>query len=215
MASVDAGQAHLAGIVLLLIVPVMAAAGRSQVRGGFLAGFWSADREAKLVHIAAHRREWTWLHAAWVPALGVVTGGLVAFALLLAGAGEEALAGVGLGLFALGALAWFVGICLQAASGSVAASVRHETGATPDWLGPMWAAIGWGEVSYIALAQAAYVAWGAAMVDSGFPAEWAGWVAIGLGAASLAGIALAPRWFTVPELPFVVPVIVGVALVLV
>ena len=186
------------------------------MRGGYASGaFWGSERDRKLEHIAGHRREWAWMHAAWIPLLAVVTAGFVAFALLLAVAGENALAGIGLGLFLVGVLGWVVGVFLQASSGHVAARIRSETGVAPAWLEPVWAAIGWAEVSYVALAQGAYVVWGSAMVDSGFPAARAGWAAIVLGAASLVGIALAPRQLTFPELPLLVPIVVGVALLLV
>lgn len=52
------------------------------------------------------------------------------------------------------------------------------------------------------------------MIDSGFPATWAGWVSAVVGAVSLAGLALARSLVTFPELPLLVPIVIGVALVL-
>ena len=213
--SVDAGQAHLAGIALLLVLPLGAAAAVALALGGYGAGFWYGRRDRKLDHIAAHRRAWLWMHGAWVATLAAATAGFAAFAALLARAGQEALAGVGLGLVLLGVLGWLVGVLLQVAAGDVAAQARRARGATPDWLEPLWAAVGWAEVAYIVCTGIGYVAWGAAILDSGFPADWAGSVAVVLGGASVAAVALVPARATIPEVPLVVPIVLGIALVLV
>ena len=60
-----------------------------------------------------------------------------------------------------------------------------------------------------------YIAWGAAILDSGFPADWAGSVAVVLGGASVAAVALVPARATIPEVPLVLPIVLGIALVLV
>ena len=201
--------------MLLLLVPLLACYGVVLARGGYATGaFWAAPWDAKLDHIVDHRREWAWMHALWIGILAVVVAGGTAFAALLADAGEEAPAVLALGAFLLGAFAWLVGILLQGGPVDVAARARRETGATPGWLRALTAAVGRAEVAYIVLASTAYLVWGTAMVDAGFPAVWAGWASIALAVLSLTGLVLAPSRMTFPELPLLVPVVVGIALVL-
>ena len=212
---VDAAQARLVGSVLLLLVPLLAVYGVVASRGGYWdAAFWASPRDRKLEHIAGHRREWLWIHAGWILILGVLAAGAAGLAALLAAAGEPALAGIGLGAFLVGVGGWLAGILLQGAPMHVATRVRRETGATPGWLEPLSTAAGLGEAAFVSLTALAYVVWGAAIVDGGFPGAWAGWVAVALGGASVAGVALAGERFTFPELPLLVPMVLGVALVI-
>jgi hypothetical protein len=215
MTDIDTDAARLAGAALVLVVPFVLAAGAVMARGGFASGaFWASERDRKLDHIADHVVAWQWMYVVWFAILAAATGGVTAFALLLARAGEDALAGIGLGLFLLGVLGWLGGIFLQAGPAVVAARIRRETGATPGWLEPLWAAVGWAEPAYIVLASGAYVVWGAAILESGFPSNWAGWVSVVVGGLALAGMAAARDRVTIPELPLLVPVVLGVALVL-
>jgi hypothetical protein len=47
---------------------------------------------------------------------------------------------------------------------------------------------------------------------SGFPAAWTGWTSIVVGALAVAGAIAARPYVTCPELPLVVPVVIGVGL---
>jgi multidrug transporter EmrE-like cation transporter len=66
-------------------------------------------------------------------------------------------------------------------------------------------------VTYVAGTAASYVILGAAMVDSEVPAAWAGWVAIVVGALTILGSVFTRGAVTFPELPLVVPIVIGVA----
>ena len=215
MTHIDADAARLAGATLLLVVPSLVATGAVAARGGYASpAFWRSERDRQLDHLSEHVAGWRWMYAGWVAILAAAAGGLTAFALLLARAGEDALAGIGLGLFLIGALAWLQGVFLQAGPAVVAARIRRETGMTPGWLEPLWAAVGWAEPAYVVLTSAAYVVWGTAILESSFPASWAGWASAVVGGLSLAGMAVAQDRVTIPELPLLVPVLLGVALVL-
>jgi multidrug transporter EmrE-like cation transporter len=78
----------------------------------------------------------------------------------------------------------------------------------------MWTAAGWAETTYIILASLAYVVWGLGMVSSGFPSAWAGWASIAIGGLSVVGVMIAPERLGFPQLPVLVPIVVGVALVI-
>jgi hypothetical protein len=200
---------------LLLVVPLLVATGLMSVRGGYASGsFWRSTRDEKLDRIVDGRESWLWLHATWVVLLLVLAGGMTGVASLLAGAGEPALAGIGGGLFLVSTVCWLFGVLLQGPPASIAAELRHESGATPDWLAPLFTVAGWTEVAYVAGTAAAYVVLGAAMVASGTPSSWAGWLSIALGGVTALAIVVARDKATFPELPLVVPVVLGVAFVI-
>ncbi len=211
MPGIEAADARL-GILLLLIVPLFAAESVGYTRGGYNSRFWALPLDEKLDHVAAHPREWLWIGAMWIPMLAVATAGLTAFSLLLAQAGQGTLAGIGMGAFLLGALAWLTGVILQVALVSRAATVRRDTGTTPGWLQPFWSAGLWFEGGFILLSNLAYVAWGVAMVQSGFPAEWAGWASIALASLIVVSVLAARQGF--PHLGLFVTAVLGVALVI-
>jgi hypothetical protein len=154
------------------------------------------------------------MNMGWIGVMSAVVAGMTALALLLADAGEPALAGVGLGLFLVAALCWCIGVLFQGAPAAVAAQARRDGGETPGWLAPLFAAIGWMEVTYVVGTAVAYVVLGAAMVESEFPAAWTGWASVAIAILTIAGVLVARSWVTFPELPLVVPVVVGVALFL-
>ena len=64
----------------------------------------------------------------------------------------------------------------------------------------------------VVAANLAYVAWGVAMVDSGFPAEWAGWVAFISGLLLAVWASLQDNYFQ--HMTLITPLVVGVALLL-
>ncbi|HYI74107.1 MAG TPA: hypothetical protein VEW90_02470 [Gaiellaceae bacterium] len=206
---------RLVGIALLLVAPLLVATGYMSARGGYASGsFWRSTRDEKLDRIIDAREYWLWMHATWVVLLLVLAGGMTGVGFVLAGAGEPALAGIGIGLSLISIACWLVGVVLQGPPAAIAAELRHETGHTPGWLAPLFTVVGWTELAYVAGTAAAYVVLGAAMVGSGEPSGWAGWVSIVFGGVTILATVLARHAATFPELPLVVPVVLGVAFVL-
>ena len=204
---------RLAGIVLLLLVPLLAADGVVSARGRFMGVFWASDRDTKVEHITGHRREWASMGIVWVATLAVATAGVSAFGLLLSESGEGVLAAMALGLFIPAAVSMLAAVFVLFGSVGVAAQARRDSGTTPGWLEPMWAAVNWGEVSYIVLSSLAYVVLGIAMLRAAMPATWAAWASVSIGTVSLIGMVLVPARFTFPQLPLVVPIVLGIALI--
>lgn len=205
---------RLAGIILLLLVPLLVADGVIEARGRYNGAFWASALDRKLEHIPEYSRHWKWIGVGLILMLTAATAGLSAFSALLGQAGEGPLAAAALGSFLLGAFAFVVGIFLQFGPAEVAARIRRDTGTTPGWLAPMWTAATWAETTYIMLAGVAYVVWGLGMVTSGFPSAWAGWASIAMGGLSVVGVMIAPARLGFPQLPLLVPIVVGVALVI-
>lgn len=204
---------RLAGAVLLLLVPLLAADGVISARGRFMGAFWASERDSKLEHIAGHRRQWAAMGAAWVAMLAVAAAGIGAFGVLLARSGEAILASAALGLFFLGVVSMLAAASTLFASVGVAAQARRHAGTTPGWLEPMWTAANWSEAVYIVLTGLAYVVFGIGMFRAGFPASWAAWASVAIGVVSVVGMIAMPARFGFPQLPLVVPVLLGFALI--
>ncbi|HUF15114.1 MAG TPA: hypothetical protein VMQ46_04445 [Acidimicrobiia bacterium] len=214
MTPIDPADARLVGFILLLLVPLLVADGVIEARGGFTGAFWASERGAKLEHIAEYPRHWAWIGTGLILMIVAATAGLSAFSVLLGQAGEGIPAAVALGSFLLGAFGFVAGIFLQFGPSEIAARVRRDTGTTPGWLDPMWTAASWAETTYIILASLAYVAWGVGMVKSGLPSAWAGWASMAIGGLSVIGVMIAPSRLGFPQLPLLVPIVLGVALVI-
>ena len=197
---------------MLLLVPFLAADGVVSARGQFMSAFWASQRDSKVDHIAGHRRQWAGIGIVWVGMLAVVTSGMSAFGTLLGRTGEGVLASVAMGLFITGVVSMLAATFVRFGSGGVAAQVRRDSGATPGWLEPMWVAADWAEVTYIALSALAYIVFGIGMLRAGFPSAWVAWASVAIGTASVMGMVLAPSRFGFPQLPLVVPVVLGFAL---
>jgi hypothetical protein len=207
-------DSRLVGVALLLVVPLLAATGFLSARGGYAsATFWASTRDEKLDRIVGAREFWLWLHVTWVVLLVVLAGGMAGVGIVLAGAGEPGLAGIGTGLFLVSVVCWLVGVVLQGPPAAIAADLRQATGETPEWLAPVFAVVGWTEVAYVTGTAAAYVVLGAAMLASGTPSAWAGWLSVALGAVTVIASVVARSKATFPELPLVVPVVLGIAFV--
>lgn len=215
MIQIDSAETRLVGFILLLLVPILVAAGVIEMRGRYNSAFWTSDLDRKLDHIPGYARHWVWVGIGMILLLATATAGLSAFSVLLGQAGEGTLAAVALGSFLLGAFGFVAAIFLQFGPVGLAARVRRDTGTTPGWLEPMWTAAGWAETTYIILASLAYVVWGLGMVKSGFPAPWAGWASIVAGGLSVIGVIAFPSRLGFPQLPMLVPTVLGVALVIV
>jgi hypothetical protein len=153
--------------------------------------------------------------AVWPPVLVLAVAGTTAFVFQLAtaGAGTEAATWsyLALGAFIAGSVAWLAGSLLQTTAVRVAAQARAQTGITPDWLDAVWTMAWWSELTFVLAANLAFVAWGIAILDTGFPADWVGWAAIALATISLLLVGLAREAF--PHLGVIVPTLLGIALV--
>ena len=204
---------RLAGVVLLLLVPLLAADGLISARGQFMGAFWASERDSKLDHIAGHRRHWAAMGIVWVAMLAVATAGMSAFGVLLSRGGERVLASIAVGIFILGVVSMLATVFVLFGSVGVASQVRRDAGATPGWLEPMWVAANWAEVSYTILTGLAYVVFGIGMVISGFPAMWVAWASVAIGAVSVVGMVVVPARVGFPQLPLLVPVVLGFALI--
>lgn len=209
---IESADTLIVGITLLLIVPALFVEAPAAKRGGYNGAFWKLELDDKLDHIAKQPEYFTRIGVIWLPSLVLVAAGMTAFSYQLASSGEGTLAYMALGAFLLGAVSWLIGSLLQTSAVRRAAVVRDATGETPDWLQAFWDIAWWAEVTYVTAANAAFVLWGVAMLAAGFPAEWMGWAAIGLGGLALAMIAFAREAF--PHLGVIVPIVLGIALVL-
>lgn len=200
------------GVVLLAVVPFVVVDAVGGMRAGFDSAFWARPLDEKLDRIPAARRPWERLGIVWLFVGLLLTGALTAFTFQLSEQGEGVLAALGLGVFLPAAAAFLPLVAMMVAAASTAADRRSETGETPAWLHPVWNAAWWLERCFVVGANLAYVAWGWAMVASGFPAEWAGWVAIVSGAAIAAWASLRDYFFQ--HMVLFTPIVVGVALIL-
>jgi hypothetical protein len=198
------------GCVLLAVVPLIVWDGTSAMRAGFDNAFWAKPLPDKLGQVAARRRQWNRLAIVWIPATLLVTAGLTAFAFQLTAAGEGVWAGLGLGaLIPIAAI--FVLTALLIAT-TVGHAAEASTSEVPAWVGPVWLASWWVERSLVIAANVAYVALGVGIVSSGYPAEWAGWVAIVSGA--LLALWASLRDYLFQHLILITPLALGVALIL-
>lgn len=202
----------IVGIVLLAVVPFVAADAVSGLRAGFDNAFWAQPLDAKLERIPGSRDAWQRLGIVWIFIGVLLAGGLTAFTFQLAGEGETAWAAIGLGAFLPAALAFGPAAALMVATVAEAADRRAETGRTPAWVQPAWRSTWWLERTFVIGANLAYVAWGVGIVRTGFPAEWAGWVAIVSGALIAAWASLRESFFQ--HMVLLTPIVLGVALLL-
>ena len=198
------------GIVLVLIFPLLFIEAPAYTRGGYTAEFWRLSLDDKLDHIAQQPDYFTRMGVAWLPILALTVAAMTAFSYQLASLDAGTLGYLALGAFLFGAFAWLVGVLVQTTSMRRAAAIRAATGVTPDWLEAAWSAAWWSELTFVAAANVAFIVWGVAILDTGFPADWMGWAAIGLGVAALLMVGFAREAF--PQLGVIVPIILGVAL---
>jgi len=202
-------DAAITGWVLLAVVPLVVWDGAGGMRAGFDSAFWAKPLPEKLPLIADRRRAWDRLSLVWLPITVLLSAGLTAFAFQLAGTEDGVWGLLGLGVFLPLATVFMGTISLMATTIGRAAA----DGSVPAWAEPVWQASGWVERAFVIGANLAYVSIGVGVVASGYPAEWAGWVAI----ASGAGIALwaSLRDYFFQHMTLITPLSLGVALLLV
>jgi hypothetical protein len=194
------------GIALVVLVPLMALGGYLLTRAGMLSEFWRLPLEDKLDHIATRKRVWWATGIIWVAMLAFTAGGMTSLAAQL----DEPIAWVALGILFVGVVAWLVGITLQTAGLATASTERTDTGVTPSWVQPLWAA-GWmSELTWVIAANIAAVLFGIAVVGGNLVDAWAGWVAIAIGTGI--SVTVATTRYAFPEMGLLAPIVFGVAL---
>ena len=201
----------LAGVVLLLIVPLVVFDGVAAVRAGFDAAFWRRPLDDKLDHVVGQPRTWQLMGAVWPPILVLACAGMAAFSIQLWDAGAGTWPFLALGAYLLGSFAWLLGVLVQMPAVLKAARVRAETGRKPDWLEGLWQTAWWSELTYVSAANVAFLAWGVGMLDADYPAGWMAWTMTVGGAVTVAGVAATRNAF--PHLGVMLPIVLGVALV--
>lgn len=130
----------IVGILLLSGLLLVGVEAVDYIRGGYNSAFWKLPLDAKLEYVSEHRWEWWWISIWGLVGLFLLTGGVSGLTFLVADAGEPVLGFIALGGYLVALLAWVFGVILQTASVSKAAEQRAETGQTPAWLPPIWAA---------------------------------------------------------------------------
>lgn len=200
----------MVGVTLLGVIPFVVWDAVSSLRAGFDSAFWALPLDAKLGRIPDRRGAWQGLGIVWIFINVLLAAGFTAFTVQLAGAGEPVWAALGLGAFLVGAIAFPIGVLFMVTT-IAEASAEHGEG-VPGWAQAVWRSSWWLERTFVITANLAYVAWGIGMVSSGFPATWAGWVAIATGALIAAWASLREYFFQ--HMVLVTPIVLGVALLL-
>lgn len=203
---------QLVGWLLVAGLVIAGAGGGIGSARGFNAAFWKLPLDGKLEFVHDHRRDWWGEAIAGVVALFVTTSGVGGLTYLLSDAGEPVTAFVALGGYLVAMSAWVFGLIAQTAGFPRAASQRAHSGQTPDWIRGIFAAAYLAEGVWVIGANLAYIAVGVAMLQSGLVAAWAGWAAVVIGAAIPVAVAVFRDGF--PQLPYLVPFVVGIALLI-
>ena len=193
-------RSDIAGWLLLasfaLFVPVVALPSR----------VWTGTLDEQLALIAQRRRAWQAINLSIAGSAMLLVFGVVALAEPLQQAGGGVLVPLSLGTLLVGAALWLANLAYRVTTMAVSdPEPPPGFAAVSAWAGGLF--LGW-----TVLANAAIVGIGVAIVHSGYPATWSGWVAIVLGALMLAQ--LLATGDAIPGLYHVAPALIGVALLL-
>ncbi|MGE5689157.1 MAG: hypothetical protein ACM33B_01240 [Pseudomonadota bacterium] len=168
---------------------------------------WTAPLPERLALIAPRRRRWQVVNLSIVGAAVLLVLGFAALAEPLERAGGGVLVPLSSSALLMGAPLWLASLTFRVTSLTGAADAEPQAGfaALSAWAGGLF-------LAWTALANAAVLGFGAAVVHSGYPAAWSGWVAIVLAALMLAQ--LAATGDALPALYHVAPAVIGIALLL-
>ena len=202
----------LIGILLMASIGLIAIESIGYRRGGFDGEFWKKSLDEKLDHVATHTLDWWLVSITELVGIFLMTGGLAGLTYLLATEGEGALAFASFGGYLVALMAWVSALIAQTTTFSGAATNRAETGETPAWIHPFWAAGYLAEGVWIVGANLAYAAMGVAILQSGLLPAWSGWAALALGLLIPTVVLLTKAGF--PQLGSLVPFIVGIAAII-
>ncbi len=191
---------EIAGWLLLasfaLFVPVVALPPR----------VWRGPLHEQLALIARRRRAWQAINLSIAGSAMLLVLGFVALAGPLQEAGGGILVPLSLGTLLVGAALWLTNLAFRVTVMAVSGTEPLPGfAAVSAWAGGLF--LGW-----TVLANAANLGIGVAIVHSGYPATWSGWIAIVLGALMLAQ--LLATGDAIPGLYHVAPALIGVALLL-
>jgi hypothetical protein len=166
---------------------------------------WAAPLEERLALIARRQRTWQAVNVSIGGAAVALVLGFAALADPLERAGGGVLVPLALAALLLGAALWLASIAFRVTAMTAASRAEPPTGfeAVSAWAGGLF-------LAWTVLGNAAMVGFGAAIVDSAYPARWCGWAAIALGSAML--VQLLVTGDALPALYHVAPVLVGIAL---
>ena len=193
-------QSEIAGWLLLasfaLFLPVAALPSR----------VWTGPLHEQLALIAQRRRAWQAINLSIAGSAMLLVFGFLALAEPLQQAGGGVLVPLSLGTLLVGAALWLANLAFRVTAMAVSgAEPPAGFAAVSAWAGGLF--LGW-----TVLANAAIVGIGVAIVHSGYPGTWSGWVAIVLGALMLAQ--LLATGDAIQGLYHVAPALIGVALLL-
>jgi hypothetical protein len=168
---------------------------------------WTAPLRERLALIAAQRRRWQAINVSVGAAAVLLMFGFAALDKPLERAGGGVLAPLSLDTLLLGAALWLASLTFRVTAMATASGREPAAGfeAVSAWAGGLF-------LAWTALANAAVVGFGVAVVQSGYPAPWAGWAAIALGALMLAQLLVTGD--ALPALYHVAPALLGIALLI-
>jgi len=202
----------LIGILLMAVVGLIAVESIGFRRGGFGGEFWKKPLDDKLDQVVKHTGDWWLVSITELVGIFLMTGGLAGLTYLLATDGEGVLAFAAFGGYLVALIAWVFGLIAQTTTVSKAATTRAETGETPEWVHPFWAAGYLAEGVWVVGTNLAYAALGVAILQSGLLPAWAGWAALVLGLLIPVVVLATKAGF--PHLGGLVPFIVGIAAII-
>lgn len=171
------------------------------------ARLWTAPLRERLALIAEQRRRWQAVNVSVGVAAVLLVLGFAAAAEPLDRAGGGVLVALSQDALLLGAALWLASVTFRvtamASASDTAPGAAFE--AVSAWAGGLF-------LAWSALANAAVVGFGVAIVRSGYPVPWAGWAALALGALLL--VQLLATGDALPALYHVAPALIGLALLL-
>lgn len=171
------------------------------------ARLWTAPLRERLALIAEQRRRWQAVNVSVGVAAVLLVLGFAAAAEPLDRAGGGVLVALSQDALLLGAALWLASLTFRVTAMASASDTAPGAGfeAVSAWAGGLF-------LAWSALANAAVVGFGVAIVRSGYPAPWAGWAAVALGALLL--VQLLATGDALPALYHVAPALIGLALLL-
>lgn len=168
---------------------------------------WTASLPERLALIAPRRRRWQAINLSIAGAAVLLVLGFAAAGGPLEQAGAGVLVPLSLSALLMGAPLWLASLTFRLTAMTPASETEPQAGfaALSAWAGGLF-------VAWTALANAAVLGFGVAVVHSGYPAAWSGWLAIVLAALMLAQ--LTATGDALPALYHVAPAMIGIALLL-
>ena len=168
---------------------------------------WTASLPERLELIAPRRRRWQAINLSIAGAAALLVLGFAALAQPLEEAGAGVLIPLSSSALLMGAPLWLASLSFRMTTMTAASEKEAPAG--------LAALTGWSAGLFLAwtvLVNAAVLGFGVAIVRSGYPAAWSGWLAIGLAALMLAQ--LTATGDALPALYHVAPALIGIALLL-